>query len=399
MLQEWKNNILKGLDLWKADMQAKAGDFWGSFNTIWQSNNLTFWDKVIAGFIPVKEAFAQGNFVMGVFLVVAQLVAIALGVVEAILKGFGEGLKWVIDTVVSAGKWLWDTISSVISNVLSFFANIFKGVVDIIVNVAKFFWDVISGVIGTAVSIIGGILKTAVDIIVGVAKFFWDVISGVIGTAVSIIGGILKTAVDIIVGVAKFFWDAISGIISTILSVIGGVLKAAVDIIVGVAKFFWDAISGILSAAASFLGGILKAAGDLIVGAARFIWDAVVNVVSFFVGIFKNIIDAIVSVVRFFWNALADFISIITLGVVQLPRLQEGGIITKPTVLMAGEAGPEAIIPLPEFNALLNALNVPKGGGGEFTLVNEIHLEVDGRELAAIVKRQEVREAIIKGRW
>jgi hypothetical protein len=66
---------------------------------------------------------------------------------------------------------------------------------------------------------------------------------------------------------------------------------------------------------------------------------------------------------------------------------------------MAGEAGPEAIIPLPEFNALINALNVPRGVGGEFTLVNEIHLEVDGRELAAIVKRQEVREAIIKGRW
>jgi len=333
MLQEWKNNILKGLDLWKADMQAKAGDFWGSFNTIWQSHNLTFWEKAIAGFRPAMETFAQGKVVMGAFLVVAQLVAIALGVVESVLKGFGEGLKWVIDTVVSAGKWLWDTISNVISSVLSFFANILKG---------------------------------AIDIIVGVAKFFWDVISGIIGTAVSIIGGILKTAVDIIVGAAQFFWNAISAIIGTVVSI---------------------------------LGSIVKIAGDIIVGAARFLWDSVVNIVSFFVGVFKGIIDAIVGVVRFLWNALAGFISVITFGLVQLPRLQEGGIVKRPTVLIAGEAGPEVIVPLPEFRALIDALNVPRGAGGGLILVNEIHLEVDGRELAAIVKRQEVREAIIKGRW
>jgi phage-related protein len=333
MLQAWKNNILKGLDLWKASMLAKAGDFWGAFNTIWQSNNLTFWEKAIAGLHPVMEAFAQGKVVMGAFLVVAQLVAIALGALESILRSFAEGLKWAMATVVSAGKWFWDTIVDVISSVLSFFARILKGVIDIIIGAAKFFWDAILAILGAAFSLVGAALKTAVDFIVGVARFFWD------------------------------------------------------------------AISGILSAAASFLGGILRTAGDLIVGAARFIWDAIVNVVSFFVGTFRGIVDAIVSVVRFFWNALADFISLITFGLVRLPRLQEGGIITKPTVLMAGEAGPEAIIPLPELNALLNPLYAPKGIRGEFTLVNEIHLEVDGRELAAVVKRQEVREAIMKGRW
>jgi hypothetical protein len=205
MLQEWKNNILKGLDLWKADMQAKAGDFWGSWQTIWQSQNLTFWEKVLAGWIPVQQAFAQGQVALGLFLAAIQVVTTVLGL----------------------------------------------------------------------------------------------------------------------------------------------------------------AVQGLL----------------------------------LFVQVFKTAIDVIASVVRFFWNVLADFIATITFGLVRLPRLQEGGIIAKPTVLMAGEAGPEAIIPLPEFNALINALNVPKSVGGEFTLVNEIHLEVDGRELAAIVKRQEVREAIIKGRW
>jgi TP901 family phage tail tape measure protein len=205
MLQEWRNNILKGLDLWKADMQAKAGDFWGSWQTIWQSQNLTFWEKVLAGWMPVQQAFAQGQVALGLFFAALQIVTTVLGL----------------------------------------------------------------------------------------------------------------------------------------------------------------AVQGLL----------------------------------LFVQVFKTAIDVIAGVVRFFWNLLADFIATITFGLVRLPRLQEGGVITKPTVLMAGEVGPEAIIPLPEFNALINALNVPRGVGEGFTLVNEIHLEVDGRELAAIVKRQEVREAIIKGRW
>lgn len=205
MLTQWKDTVLKGLELWQADMMAQAGNFWGSWQTIWQSQNLTFWEKVLAGWIPVQQAFAQGQIVLGLFFAALQVVMTAVGLAV-------QGLLLFVQ--------------------------------------------------------------------------------------------ILKTAIDIIVGAA-----------------------------------------------------------------------------------------------RFFWNVLADFIATITLGLVRLPKLQEGGIVAKPTVLMAGEAGPEAIIPLPEFNALISALNVPKGVGGEFTLVNEIHLEVDGRELAAIVKRQEVREAIIRGRW
>jgi hypothetical protein len=37
---------------------------------------------------------------------------------------------------------------------------------------------------------------------------------------------------------------------------------------------------------------------------------------------------------------------------ISLPRLAEGGIVTRPTIAMIGEAGPEAIIPLSRQNSM-----------------------------------------------
>jgi len=79
--------------------------------------------------------------------------------------------------------------------------------------------------------------------------------------------------------------------------------------------------------------------------------------------------------------------------------LQEGGLVTRPTIALVGERGPEAVIPLPELQSFFGVALDNAIPSDSITIVNEIHLEVDGRELAAVIKKQEIREAIIRGRW
>jgi SLT domain-containing protein len=55
---------------------------------------------------------------------------------------------------------------------------------------------------------------------------------------------------------------------------------------------------------------------------------------------------------------------------IHIPRLAAGGIVSRPTLAMIGERGPEAVIPLGRG-----------GAGGPMTVV----LNVDGRRLADIV--------------
>ena len=63
----------------------------------------------------------------------------------------------------------------------------------------------------------------------------------------------------------------------------------------------------------------------------------------------------------------------------RLPRLQTGGIVTRPTLAEIGESGPEAIIPLSRLGEFGG-----KGGGGAMMNLTLV-LEVDGERLGEFV--------------
>lgn len=86
------------------------------------------------------------------------------------------------------------------------------------------------------------------------------------------------------------------------------------------------------------------------------------------------------SMVRMAANLIAEFVmrkafaGIFTMFGIPLPGLQEGGIVTRPTLAMVGERGPEAVIPLnsPEVNV-----------GSDITIVNAITPEAIANSLTA----------------
>jgi hypothetical protein len=64
-----------------------------------------------------------------------------------------------------------------------------------------------------------------------------------------------------------------------------------------------------------------------------------------------------------------------------------GGIVTRPTRALIGEAGPEAVIPLGKLRGM--------GGGGAITIVTPVHM--DGREVARVVNRYQGDERRLVG--
>jgi SLT domain-containing protein len=58
-------------------------------------------------------------------------------------------------------------------------------------------------------------------------------------------------------------------------------------------------------------------------------------------------------------------------GIPFVPKLAAGGIVTRPTLAMVGEAGPEAVIPL------------GRGGGSSRPMV--VNVQLDGRTLASLL--------------
>jgi len=113
-------------------------------------------------------------------------------------------------------------------------------------------------------------------------------------------------------------------------------------------------------------------------------------------GISEDQVGDLIREIRGYIDALSDIPSNIetSIGINYPPgftppaQLQHGGIVTRPTLALVGEAGPEAVIPLRQMGA------APIAGGGTNITVN-VHVENllggSARELAALIRDQLVK--------
>lgn len=124
-------------------------------------------------------------------------------------------------------------------------------------------------------------------------------------------------------------------------------------------KSIWEGVGGIVSA----------------------VWEGIKNTVK--AGI-NFVIDKINSFIRLANSvtSIASAIGVSIPAIPEIPRLAKGGIVTKPTLAMVGEAGPEAVIPL----------NRARGGSGiGYTINITVNGDISGQDIV-----DKVGEALIR---
>jgi DNA-binding NarL/FixJ family response regulator len=154
--------------------------------------------------------------------------------------------------------------------------------------------------------------------IIEVVRRWWELISFYVGKVVEVLQGIIEFVSAVFRGDWEAAWDAIVEIAGTIV------------------EFFRDLPGKLLG----YVGAIVSAVADI--GAQ--IGKGLVN------GIIRmwNAIDPSVSFTVPSWIPGIGGKSWTTGDIVpDLPYLASGGIVTRPTVAVVGEAGPEAVVPLP----------------------------------------------------
>jgi len=88
-----------------------------------------------------------------------------------------------------------------------------------------------------------------------------------------------------------------------------------------------------------------------------------------------------------------------TINGIPVSQLAAGAIITRPTLAMIGEAGPEGVFPLRAFRGLDDLSGGLRTTDITLNLTVKSTLVTDGREIASAVARQEVKREIIGGRY
>lgn len=217
------------------------------------------------------------------------------------------------------------------------------------------------------------------------------VVIGTLTTAIAAISApvaIVVAAIVALIAVGVLLWrhwDKIKGFLKTIWNALKTAALAVFNFLkklflnftpVGRIIQHWDKIKGFLAGAWRGIKGaaskVFKFLKDLFLNftpVGRIIkhWDKIVN---FFkklpgkikraaAGMWDGIRDAFKAAINWIidrWNGLEFRIPSFkfgpvkfggfTLGLPDIPRLAQGGIVTKPTLALVGEAGPEAVIPL-----------------------------------------------------
>lgn len=313
----------------------------------------------------VTKAFGALNAVLMANPIVLIVTAItAVIAILVVLYTKCEGFRNFVNSVASA-------IVGFVKNAASAIAGFFKNLWATIQGI----WSAVSGWFKSKV--IDPLVNFFAPIVQWISGFFqgcWIIIQAV-WAAVS---GWFKTNVidpvvnffapipGIIGGFFSGLWTSIQSIWATVsgwfnLNVIQPLVNFFAPIVESIGGFFanlWASICSIWQAAGTWfsenvttpINNAFQAIGDFVkgifnglIGLVEGMINRIIGAVNSFIGGFNDVVGWGASFIGVDWEGLA------TIPEVSLPRLAKGGIVDSPTILEAGEAGTEAIVPLSEL--------------------------------------------------
>lgn len=208
--------------------------------------------------------------------------------------------------------------------------------------------------------VIGAALVVALGLIIGPLLIIVALIP-TITTAV----GILGVAFTVLTGPIGLVIAAVAALIA-----IGVLLYKNWDVVKDKMTKVWEGIKNVTKSSINFMIGLVEGYVNMWIRAANIIIKALnriqVNIPEWVPGI----------------GGRSYGINLPTISSIALPRLAKGGIVTRPTVAMVGENGPEAVVPLKEGksygNTIIN-INGPINGITGKDIANQLQKELKKR--------------------
>ncbi len=173
----------------------------------------------------------------------------------------------------------------------------------------------------------------AIAAVVGFFRNAWENIKQVWQTAS---GWFQMNVIQPLVNFFAPIVESIGGFFSTLWTNIVTVWQAA-------GAWFQDNVATPIQNAFQAVSDFVKGIFNGLLGFVEKMINGVIGAINKFIGGFSGIVEKAASFIGVDWDGIAE------LPQVTLPRLAQGGIVDNPTILEAGEAGTEAIVPLSQL--------------------------------------------------
>lgn len=411
-LSEKATAIFKGLadffkNLWNGIKETTV-NLWTTITTVVSEKWNAFINKAKSIFETLKNVFtviwmAIKEIFVGTWTVISSLITAAFNIwlavvktiwtpIIAFFKGVWNNVKSVFTTTWNAIKEfltpVFNTIKTVISVVFEAIKAYFTAVLNFYKTIFMTVFNAIKAVVTTVVNAIKSVITTVWDAIKSVTSSVWNSIKSVITSVVNSIKSVVTSVWNTLKSVTSSAWNGIKSATSSVWNSIKSVISGVVNSIKSVVSSVWNSIKSVTS---SVWNGIKSAMTTPIHAAANVISGIIDRIKGFFSGIH-------LSLPRIHMPALPHFKlnGSFSLKPPSVPHLgvdwyAKGGIFTKPTIFGqgpnglkgAGEAGPEAALPLnaETLGAIGKGIasNMPGQNNGP------VYLQIDGQTFGQIV--------------
>lgn len=307
------------------------------------------------------------------------------GVQIAIFEGISPALR----SIVQLGTEVMTALAaaftdSPLTDTLSSIGEAFTSVGTQIADAFMPVFEQMAATVGENMPMIQEIVGGAMDFIGSVISSVWGVASEVIVGAMTTIAGILNdnwplieilitNVMSAIQAIAQDVWPALSALVSSVMTAIGTVISTVWPIIetitttvmaavLTVANAVWPAIAMVVTTAVDVISGIINGMSSVI-GVVTGIFDSVKSAIETPMNTAKDIVRTIIDTIKGFFNfqitwphiPLPEFI--VSGSPNPLDWLEGntphfdivwhklGGFVDGATLIGAGEAGPEMILP------------------------------------------------------
>lgn len=234
--------------------------------------------------------------------------------VDAIKAKLNEFTGWITGSFVPAVQGIYDAISKAVGDAIAFVQQ---------------HWDEIRAIIEPALQALVVIIETQVNL--------WKV-------AIETVLGVIKGIVDVFMGVFTGDWDRAWGGVKQIVDSVWNGIKGTIETVIGAIKklapLMKEAGSALLDAFWEGMKGIGGKLEEVIESIGKGIANGVIAIVNQAINMINDMIPDKIAL-----TGLPD-IDLPDNPIPNIPALARGGIVTRPTLALVGEAGPEAVIPL-----------------------------------------------------
>ena len=290
----------------------------GFFSGLWD-NIKGIWSKA-ASWFQTTVITPLVNFFSPIIETISGIFRGCWIIIQAIWKAVS---MWFQSNVITPLVTLFSTIVSTVSG---FFSSLWTAIQNI--------WNAVSGWFqATVITPTIGFFSAIPGAIGGFFSALWANIQA-IWAAVS--GWFQTTVITPLVNFFAPIVESIGGFFSTLWTNIQTVWQAA-------GTWFMDNVATPINNAFQAVSDFVRGIFNGLLGFVENLINGVVGGINKFIGGFSGVVEKAASFIGVDWGGISE------LPTVSLPRMAKGGIVDNPTILEAGEAGTEAIVPLSQL--------------------------------------------------